>query len=78
MFQRALDAYRRDIFGSMIWTALSLVAGAVNLAPLAQQSVLKNVALRRFFSVFCILQLATLLGAFLRMLLIMAKFLQWL
>jgi hypothetical protein len=77
MFQTALTQYKWDIFGALIWVILSLVFGCIVLVPLAPNFVVKNVVLEKSWSVMTIFQFSCLIGAFIRMSLVILKFLKY-
>ena len=77
LFQSALKPYVSDVFIAMAWSAVSLIAGVMNLAPLTPQSVVKNVAITRYFATVAIIQFVTIIGAFIRVFVLVLKYLQF-
>jgi hypothetical protein len=72
--QGKLDRWQTDLLWALMWTSLSLIFGAWNMAGLPQRSVVKNVALLRSFVTLNVLQLAGLLAAFCRLGILILKY----
>jgi hypothetical protein len=77
VFQSDLKAYSSDVFIAIIWATISLITGAINLARLPPQSVVSNVSLGHFFATFLIIQYTTIIGAFIRAIILLLKHLQF-
>ena len=77
VFQPALQAYTSDIFIAILWVTVSLIAGVMNLAPLTPQSVVKNIAITTYFSTWSIVQFVTIIGAFIRVIVLVLQYLKF-
>lgn len=77
VFQPALAPYTTDILIAIGWVLISLITGVMNLAPLAPQSVVNNVAITIWFSSFAIVQFVTIIGAFLRIIVLILQYLKF-
>lgn len=77
IFRSDLAAYTMDILIAIGWVTVSLIAGVMNLAPLTPQSVVKNVAITAWFSVWTSIQFVTIIGAFIRVVVLVLQYLKF-
>jgi hypothetical protein len=77
IFNRNLEPFTSDILIGIGWVMVSLIAGVMNLAPLTPQSVVNNVAITKWFSVWATVQFVTIIGAFARVIVLVLQYLRF-